>query len=156
MQAIEQAYERTLNNIPEDTCARFAYHYIPCHELNTICKKARAVTIFPRRYRCLMDPGLAGDWPTLWSCGIVDEAQPDVPNTEGRDPHPAPTLMEIPPTAVDKHSWRSLACSSSSQQCEFQLFSRFYLSVIVRKLFWHPQAVLRGRPPSGSYGSHKH
>lgn len=90
MQAIEQAYERTLNNIPEDTCAHFAYHYIPCHELNTICKKVRAVTVFPRRYRCLMDPGLAGDWPTLWSCGMADEAEPDAPNTKGRGPPPHP------------------------------------------------------------------
>lgn len=106
MQAIEQTYERNLNNIPEDTCAHFVYHYIPCHELNTICKKVRAVTIFPRRYRCLLRwiQGWLVTGPRYGPVVWLMKHGPMLLNTSGSVP-PAPhILMVIPPTAVDKHS----------------------------------------------------
>lgn len=129
MQAMEQAYERNFNNIPEDTCAHFVYHYIPCHELNTICRKITAVTIFPRRYRCLLRwiQGWLVSGPCYDPVGwLMNHSLMLLIPRQAASPHPAPTLMVIPPSAVYKHRWRSFSCSFGSQQYEFQLFFKFY------------------------------
>lgn len=70
------------------------YQYIPCHTLNTICKPVTAVTIPPRRYRCLLRWSQCCPMAGL-SRRVADEPQPLLLVLKVA----SPALMVITPTA---------------------------------------------------------